>query len=493
MRFSFDWTKPSQTRVLVIGDVMLDRYIWGDVRRISPEAPVPVVAVQNKSQVPGGAGNVAANLAGIECPVTLIGLCGTDANADILMHLLNESGIKALIHQTEERPTIAKTRVMAGIQQICRIDEENPLPLDPALAGILLQKFEQELKEASSVILSDYGKGILQTPDLCQAMIRASRSRSIPVLVDPKGSDWSRYRGASGITPNTAELNSAAGVNTGSEEALRTAADRMLIKTNLEWLLTTRGPKGMLLTRKPDEEPLWIPAVAKEVYDVSGAGDTVIAVTAACLACGLDIRDAATVANTAAGIVVGKLGTQPILKTELEDALQSDMERGRNGQSRKMLGVQAAIHQVRSWQASGKTVVFTNGCFDLLHPGHIHILHEARALGDRLVVGLNSDISVRRLKGASRPILGERDRAALLSALADVDAVVLFSEDTPIDLITHLKPDILVKGDDYRIDQVVGRQVVESYGGKVMLVPLLRGYSTTGIAGRIQAGGDAGA
>lgn len=488
MRFSFDWTKLSQTRVLVIGDVMLDRYIWGDVRRISPEAPVPVVAVRHKSQVPGGAGNVAANLAGMECPVTLIGLCGTDANADILLHLLNESGIDAQLHQTEQRPTIAKTRVMAGIQQVCRIDEENPLPLDPALAKILLQRFEDELKEASVVILSDYGKGILQTPDLCQAMIRACRGRSIPVLVDPKGSDWSRYRGASGITPNTAELNSAAGASTASEDVLRKAADRMLVQTNLEWLLTTRGPKGMLLTLQPNAEPLWIPAVAKEVYDVSGAGDTVIAVTAACLACGLDIRDAAAIANTAAGIVVGKLGTQPILKTEIEDALQSRQDRGQNGLSRKMLGAQAAIHQVRSWQASGKSVVFTNGCFDLLHPGHIHILHEARALGDRLVVGLNSDASVRRLKGASRPILSERDRAALLSALADVDAVVLFSEDTPIDLITRLKPDILVKGDDYRIDQVVGKQVVESYGGKVMLVPLLRGYSTTGIANRIQTG-----
>jgi D-beta-D-heptose 7-phosphate kinase/D-beta-D-heptose 1-phosphate adenosyltransferase len=418
----------------------------------------------------------------------LIGLCGTDANADILWHLLNESGIEARLHQTEKRPTIAKTRVMAGIQQVCRIDEENPLPLDSALADALLEIFEREVVKASAVILSDYGKGILQTPDLCQTMIRACRSRSIPVLVDPKGSDWSRYRGASGITPNTAELQYAAGIQTTSGEELQTAADRMLVQTNLEWLLTTRGPKGMLLlSRAPDAEPLWIPALAKEVYDVSGAGDTVIAVTAACLACGLDIRDAATIANTAAGIVVGKLGTQPVLKTELEEALQSNQARSQDGQSRKILGVQAAIHQVRSWQASGKSVVFTNGCFDLLHPGHIHILHEARALGDRLVVGLNSDASVRRLKGPSRPILGERDRAALLSALADVDAVVLFPEDTPIDLITRLKPDILVKGDDYRIDQVVGRQVVESYGGKVMLVPLLRGYSTTGIANRIQA------
>ena len=241
----------------------------------------------------------------------------------------------------------------------------------------------------------------------------------------------------------------------------------------------------MVVCRRGGMQPMAIPAVAKEVYDVSGAGDTVIAVAAACLACGMDICEAAAIANTAAGIVVGKLGTQPILRSELEAALQTGIDHA-GGRGSKILSAQAAAHQVRSWQSAGKTVVFTNGCFDLLHPGHIHILHEAKALGDRLVVGLNSDASVRRLKGPSRPILSERDRAALLSALEDVDAVVLFSEDTPIELIALLKPDILVKGNDYRIDQVVGREVVTAYGGKVMLVPLLQGYSTTGIAHRIQ-------
>ncbi len=481
-----DWTKLTQTRVLVIGDVMLDRYIWGDVRRISPEAPVPVVAVRHKTHVPGGAGNVASNLAGLGCPVTLIGLCGNDPEAGILRGLLMQSGVETCLHPAEHRPTITKTRVMAGIQQVCRIDDENTNHLDGALSDELFRIFKAELERAHAVVLSDYGKGILQSPDLCSSMIQAGRRRGIPVLVDPKGADWSRYRGASGITPNTAELELAAGVRTESLDALCAAADRMIDATDLEWLLTTRGPKGMVVSRRGNMQPMAIPAVAKEVYDVSGAGDTVIAVSAACLACGMDIREAAAIANTAAGIVVGKLGTQPILRSELETVLQAGVDPGSGCGAVKILSAQAAAHQVRSWQSTGKTVVFTNGCFDLLHPGHIHILHEAKALGDRLVVGLNSDTSVRRLKGPSRPILGERDRAALLSALEDVDAVVLFSEDTPIELITLLQPDILVKGDDYRIDQVVGREVVTAYGGKVILVPLLRGYSTTGIAHRIQ-------
>ena len=482
-----NWTKLSQTRVLVIGDVMLDRYIWGDVRRISPEAPVPVVAVRHKTHVPGGAGNVASNLAGLGCPVTLVGLCGFDPEADILKSLLTQSGIDTCLHPVEHRPTITKTRVMAGIQQVCRIDDENTSPLDETLSNALFRIFESEIERAHAVVLSDYGKGVLQSSGLCASMIQTCRRRAVPVLVDPKGADWSRYRGASGITPNTAELELAAGVRTPSLDALSAAAARLIDAIDLEWLVTTRGPRGMVVSRRGGMQPVAIPAVAKEVYDVSGAGDTVIAVSAACLACGMDICDAAAVANTAAGIVVGKLGTQPILRSELEAALQVGVGQASSGGSIKILSAQAAAHQVRSWQSAGKTVVFTNGCFDLLHPGHIHILHQAKALGDKLVVGLNSDASVRRLKGPSRPILSERDRAALLSALEDVDAVVLFSEDTPIELITLLKPDILVKGDDYRIDQVVGRDVVTSYGGKVMLVPLLQGYSTTGIANRIHA------
>ncbi len=482
-----DWTKLAQTRVLVIGDVMLDRYIWGEVQRISPEAPVPVVAVRHKTHVPGGAGNVASNLAGLGCPVTLIGICGVDPEAETLKSLLLQNGIDACLHPAAYRPTITKTRVMAGIQQVCRIDDENTTPLDHALSDELFRIFEAELDRARAVVLSDYGKGILQTSGLCASMIQACRRRGIPVLVDPKGADWSRYRGASGITPNTAELELAAGIKTASLDELTAAADRLIDAIDLEWLLTTRGPKGMVVSRRGGIQPMAIPAQAKEVYDVSGAGDTVIAVTAACLACGLDIGNAATIANTAAGIVVGKLGTQPILRNELEAALKAGVDFGGGGGSVKILSPPVAAHQVRSWQSAGKTVVFTNGCFDLLHPGHIHVLHEAKALGDRLVVGLNSDASVRRLKGPNRPILSERDRAALLSALEDVDAVVLFSEDTPIELIALLKPDILVKGDDYRIDQVVGREIVTAYGGQVMLVPLLRGYSTTGIANRIQA------
>lgn len=475
----------TQKKILVVGDAMLDRYLWGDVKRISPEAPVPVVRIRQQSEVPGGAGNVAANLAGLECPVSILGVCGKDEAGNRLRTILLEKGIDPLLQESISRPTITKTRVMARGQQLLRLDEEEPRMLSLELEEKIRSTFEQKAPECHAVVLSDYGKGIFQTPDLCRHLIRFCRTCGIPVLVDPKGADWTRYHGATCVTPNTAELELVTGSTAEeSEPELHRSASAVRNRYGLEWLLLTRGSRGMVLCGD-DDSPLVIPARAREVFDVSGAGDTVIATLAAGLALRLSFAQAAQLANLAAGIVVGKLGTQPITRPELSAAIEiNDMQHQSTGTS-KIATLESARILIKSWQSSGQKVVFTNGCYDLLHPGHIHLLHQSRDLGDRLIVGLNTDASVRRLKGNSRPIVAERDRAAIVSALGCVDLVILFDEDTPLQLIQAVKPDILVKGEDYRLDQVVGRQIVESYGGRVCLVPLLQGYSTTQIAEKI--------
>ena len=475
----------NQKRVLVVGDVMLDRYLWGDARRISPEAPVPVVRIRQQSEVPGGAGNVAANLAGLECPVSILGVCGKDEAGNRLKKIFLEKGIDPLLQESIARPTITKTRVMARGQQLLRLDEEEPRILSLELEEKIIARFEQKAPVCDIVVLSDYGKGIFQTPNLCQHLICYCRSRGIPVLVDPKGADWTRYQGATCVTPNTAELERAAGsAAEESEPELIQSASAIRSRYGLDWLLVTRGSRGMVLCGN-DASPLMILARAREVFDVSGAGDTVIATLAAGLALELSFAEAAQLSNLAAGIVVGKLGTQPITRPELSAAIaMNDMQPQSTGAA-KIATLESARILVKSWQSSGQKVVFTNGCYDLLHPGHIHLLHQSRDLGDRLIVGLNTDASVKRLKGDSRPIVAERDRAAIVSALGCVDLVVLFDEDTPLQLIQAIKPDILVKGEDYRLDQVVGGEAVKSYGGRVCLVPLLQGYSTTRIAEKI--------
>ena len=336
------------------------------------------------------------------------------------------------------------------------------------------------------VILSDYGKGMYASGALSQEVIGLARRHHRPVLVDPKGTDWQRYQHATCITPNTGELEAVVGQGLESDETmLIDAALKVRARFDLERLLVTRGAQGMCLAG-PDQSVALISSQAREVFDVSGAGDTVIATLAAALGTGMPFDTAARVANTAAGIVVGKLGTQPILHTELSTALRySDGPSYFPYSAAKMTAADGALAKVRQWRASGEKVVFTNGCFDLLHPGHISLLYQARALGDRLIVGLNTDASVRRLKGSQRPILAEGDRAAMLGALSCVDAVVLFDQDTPLEIIAALRPDILVKGSDYKPDQVVGKDIVEAYGGCVKLVEVLQGYSTTGLAEKI--------
>jgi D-beta-D-heptose 7-phosphate kinase / D-beta-D-heptose 1-phosphate adenosyltransferase len=476
----------SLVRVLVVGDIMLDRYFWGVVQRISPEAPVPVIKMQRSSVSLGGAGNVVANLAGLDCAATIVGLCGRDAYADTLKQLLNEKGIQYHLVEGGSRHTTAKTRVMAQKQQVLRLDEEDV----QAPSGDVLQRIRdhvlQELERCQVVILSDYGKGMFAADTLSHEVIELARRQGRPVLVDPKGTHWERYQKATCITPNTAELEALVGIGLEDDErGLIDTARSVRAQFGLERLLVTRGPKGMCLVAADDEITL-IPAQAREVFDVSGAGDTVIATLAAGLGAGMPFERAARVANTAAGVVVGKLGTQPILHSELSTALRYD-----DGQhyfpysAAKMTAMDGALARVREWRTSGDKIVFTNGCFDLLHPGHISLLYQARALGERLIVGLNTDGSVRRLKGPRRPILGERDRAAMLGALTCVDMVVLFEQDTPLETIAALQPDILVKGSDYQPEQVVGKEIVESYGGCIKLVKVLKGYSTTGIAEKI--------
>lgn len=485
---NFNTAQFVNTKILVVGDVMLDRYLWGDVRRISPEAPVPIFHIKKQSEVAGGAGNVVANLIGLGCQVTLVGICGNDAAGDQLQISLNRKGLELYLLKDNERPTITKTRLMSAGQQLLRLDEEKTHALDQKLHNDAEEIVKKILPTHDAVILSDYGKGFLQSPNLTQKIIRQARDENIPILIDPKGRDWQRYDGATCITPNSKELELVAGIDLSSENEQIEAAKEIRSKYHLDWLLVTRGPEGMCLFGN-DMPPLHISSVAREVFDVSGAGDTVISTTAAGLAAGLSFADSAKLANLAAGIVVGKLGTQPVSKSELEAVLKLSQHCNVNSSRGKITSLSVAKVQIDAWKSSGDTIVFTNGCFDLLHPGHIHILHQAKALGNRLVIGMNSDESVRRLKGNTRPILNEQDRSSLLAALGCVDLVLVFEEDTPLNLISELQPDILVKGADYSIDQVVGGNIVESYGGKVELVDLLEGYSTTNITRKLSSKG----
>ncbi len=470
-------------RVLVVGDVMLDRYIWGQVRRISPEAPVPVLQHARETEVPGGAANVARNLASLGLSVELAGVTGDDSARTSLLQVLAASEIEpAALLAVADRQTTTKTRVIADHQQMLRIDSEDTAPLSDTDRARLLAAVAPRLPGLGVLVLSDYAKGVLTGP-LCAELIGRAQALGIPVLVDPKGRDFSRYAGATLITPNRAELAGAAGVTATDREALLAAAADMRTRLGLAGLVLTLSDEGMALI---DTQGVHlIPAVAKAVFDVSGAGDTVIATIGAAVAAGLAHWDAARLANLAAGVVVGKVGTAAVTTKELQAAIAQEQALE---QAAKIGTRELVAGQVRRWQAAGEPVVFTNGCFDLLHVGHVTYLEQARRHGQRLVVGLNTDRSVRRLKGPGRPLIGEDDRARVLAALAAVDAVVLFDEETPLVLIEALRPDVLVKGADYREEQVVGAREVRGWGGQVVLVPLVEGRSTSGIIARLDGG-----
>lgn len=466
----------SQRRVLVVGDVMLDRYLWGQVSRISPEAPVPVLHLEQETQVAGGAANVARNLAGLGVRVALAGVTGDDAGRAALLSLLAADGIDTGdILIATDRGTITKTRVIGNHQQMLRIDQERAIALTPADRQRLLAAVTCRIPGLDALLLSDYAKGVLGA-EVCAVLIKAARIAGVPVVVDPKGKDFTRYTGASLITPNRGELALATGTDPQDREALVSAGARLRRDLGLDLLALTLSEQGMVLVDAEGARD--IPAVAREVFDVSGAGDTVIATFAAGLAAGLGHLDTAHLANLAAGVVVGHVGTAPITCGELLAAICNEQALEQGAKVRDLAGT---LEQVRRWREGGELVVFTNGCFDLLHVGHVSYLERARRYGHRLVVGLNTDASVRALKGPERPLIGEDDRARVLAALASVDAVVLFDEATPLRLIEALRPDVLAKGADYREEDVVGAAEVKSWGGRVVLVPLVEDRSTSRI------------
>jgi len=464
----------SGRRIVCLGDVMLDRFLYGEASRLSPEAPVPVVRLTRTQSMAGGAGNVARNITALGGSAALIGLVGDDAEGAEIAALLGEA---AHLLRSRARRTTVKLRVIAARQQVVRVDEEERREADPGEARAIATTLTACLEGAQALILSDYGKGVL-TPPVLAAAIAAARARAIPVLADPKGRDFTRYAGATCLTPNASELAEATGMPVGTDAECEAAARHVLAAVAVEAVLATRSEKGMMLVRR-DAPAITVPAMAREVFDVSGAGDTVIATLALSVAAGLPLEGAMRAANAAAGVVVGKLGTATCSAAELDHALR-ELE----GATGEILGWDAAKRLVQSWHAQGLKVGFANGCFDILHAGHTRMLRAARAECDRLVVALNDDPSVTRLKGAGRPVNPLEDRAAVIAALASVDAVIAFAEDTPLEAITALRPDRLFKGSDYTLDQVVGAPEVASWGGRTVLLDLLAGRSTTAILGR---------
>ncbi len=472
------------TRVIVVGDLMLDRYLTGHVGRISPEAPVPVVSVTGEAEHLGGAANVALNLAELGLRVDIIGVTGQDADAVRLNDLARNAGLGVDgVLSVPMRPTTTKTRVLGAAQQMIRLDAEETSALAPEVAQALMAAVRRAFEDPPAVlVLSDYAKGVL-VGDVCQALIVQARDAGVRVLVDPKGTDVDRYVGATALTPNLSELAMALGTPGASSAVLMAGGIDLRRRLGLEFLAVTRGAGGITLLDDAGENTF--PAQARDVFDVSGAGDTVIAVLAAGMSVGLEPNVVLPLANAAAGLVVARVGTVPVNREELSAALA----RRTGGSAAKVLELAELQARVQVWRKRGERVAFTNGVFDLLHHGHVDSLEQARAEGDRLVVGVNADASVRRLKGSQRPVVGEAERARVVAALECVDAVVIFPEDTPLEVIRAVRPDVLVKGGDYREDEVVGATEVRDWGGHVVLTPISRGVSTSNLVERIRERG----
>ena len=459
----------SQAHVLVVGDVMLDRYWSGSAKRISPEAPVPVVKVEHNEVRPGGAANVALNIAALGAHAVLSGFTGEDEAADLLEQELTALGVEMACIQSSERPTITKLRVMSCNQQLLRLDfEESFAGVD---AAPLLEQMRQRLKQCKLLILSDYAKGALHE---VRDMIALAKDAGIPVLVDPKGTDFAKYSGATLLTPNMSEFEAVVG-KVIDEADLVAKGQALIERYQLQALLVTRSEHGMTLLQRGQPE-LHLPAQAHEVFDVTGAGDTVIGTLAASLAAGMTLPQACALANTAAGIVVGKLGTSTVSPLELAQALHIDADAGFG-----VLSEQQLLVAVDAARRRGESIVMTNGCFDILHAGHVSYLQQARELGDRLIVAVNDDDSVRRLKGEGRPVNPVDRRMTVLAALGAVDWVVPFSEDTPRRLIANVLPDLLVKGGDYQPEQIAGYEEVVANGGEVRVLNFENGCSTIAI------------
>jgi D-beta-D-heptose 7-phosphate kinase / D-beta-D-heptose 1-phosphate adenosyltransferase len=467
-------------KVLCVGDAMLDRFVYGHCDRISPEAPIPVFSVERETTMLGGAGNVVRNLVALGAETCFVTVVGDDAAGRELTGLVaDEARVEPYLLVEKARRTTIKTRFVASGQQMLRADRETVAPIRPATAHDLTARVTEALPDYRVLVLSDYGKGALG-PDGTRRLIELARLSGAVVIVDPKGRDYARYCGASVVTPNRRELAEATGLPVDSPDAVIAAARRLMsgpegVACTADAVLVTLSQDGMILVPR-DGEPVAMAAQGREVFDVSGAGDTVVATLAVALAGGAPLADAAALANVAAGIVVGKVGTASCGVAEIAAALQI---RELGVSETKVLGRTAAAALAAAWRAQGLRVGFTNGCFDLLHPGHVSLMAQARAACDRLIVGINADASVKRLKGADRPVQSETARAIVLASLAHVDAVTIFAEDTPLALIEALRPDILVKGADYTMDRVVGAKEVQSWGGHVLLADLQPGHSTT--------------
>jgi len=469
-----------QSRILVVGDLILDEYIWGSVNRISPEAPVPILETKSENLALGGAANVANNLVALGCEVHLVGAIGQDEKGDKLLTLIEDKNISSKgIFRFVHRPTTSKIRIIAHNQQVLRIDKEDNRPITEETENKIIKFINKTLPDMDIVICSDYRKGIL-TEKVFNAITHRAKNAKKRVIVDPKSSNFELYKGATVITPNQFEVEKAAPIKIQDKIDLDRAAEYLLNLTHAESLLVTRGKDGMTLYPNK-EKPVDIPTHAKEVFDVTGAGDTVVSVLAMALSAGFNYPDSAWLSNMAASIVVGKVGTAIVTLNEINEYLQEEMLRT----SQSVLKLEELNKIVSLAKSIGKTVVFTNGCFDLIHGGHIEFLQKAREKGDLLVVGLNSDKSVKSIKGAGRPIKTEKERANIISALKYVDYITIFDETTPEEIIREVRPDILVKGDDYAMGEVVGREIVEGYGARVELIPIVKGLSTTNIVTKI--------
>ena len=468
----------SKQTCLVIGDLMLDQYIFGEVDRISPEAPVPIIKKNKHQNRIGGAGNVALNLQGLGIKALLVGNIGNDDNGKILSNLIkkNNLSIKGLIK--ENGPTTTKTRVMARHHQIVRIDEEL-ISCGPNEANIkkIIKYINSDL---SCIVISDYNKGFLSASFLKKIIQQANRKK-IPVLIDPKGNDVAKYSGATIITPNKKEAMELTGLKNFDKDTLNTALKKISKNYKINSIVMTQGEDGIshITQKKIDNYPT---SKSKQVYDVSGAGDTVIATLASCLMEKLDLSDSFKLANLAAGIVISKLGTVPIKGEELLDELESNF----NGQKNKIFSLNELLPKITGLRAKGRTIGFTNGCFDILHSGHVTYLEMAKSQVDYLILGLNSDSSIKTIKGKNRPIIGETDRARVLCALESIDAVIIFNESTPIKLIKEIQPDVLIKGNDYTPQSVVGAKEIKKWKGKLYLVPLLEGKSSSKIISKMK-------
>ena len=472
------------TSVLVAGDIMLDRFVYGEATRLSPESPVPVLAIKNEDYMPGGAGNVISNLHGLGVSIHVLGVTGNDEAGKILRGLVkdrgaNPDGLIAL----DDRPTIQKTRFMAGSHHLLRADHERVAPVSAATEQEILKRAKSVIKNVGALVLSDYGKGVL-TKVVIRGLIDIARDANVPVLVDPKGADFSIYKGSTVVTPNRKELSEATrGAATKTDDDVVAAAKRVIDDSGIESVVATRSEDGMSVIRK-GQDALHLRAKALEVFDVSGAGDTVIACIAAALAAGADLADAAAIANIAGGIVVAKVGTTPVRLNEIESRLA-----GHEGGSNIAYDWNEAAETIRRWKAQGLKVGMTNGCFDIIHRGHVGYLAQARSRCDRLVMALNTDASIKRLKGPTRPVNNEEARAIVMAGLSSISLVVLFGgtpeeDDKPIRVIDALKPDIFFKGGDYTEDQLPEAKTVRAYGGEVSIMPLFEGHSTTSIIKR---------